>query len=108
MDEEDARHLSQEDQTLGISDTAQVLRLGEDAVRELILLGHLRALSLNRKHWVLLKSDVLEYVRKAARTQQLERQARFAQINSCATQPPVKPASAKPHRQRRRPIPSLD
>lgn len=63
-------------ETLSVEDAAALMRLGVDATQELITLGEIPAASLNRKHWVLLRSDVLDYIKKLARRQQMERLAR--------------------------------
>ncbi len=58
---------------LSLADAAALLLLGEDSLRELILMGEIPALSLNRKHIVLLKEDVIEFIRTHARRQQAQK-----------------------------------
>src|SRR5690349_6771379 len=62
---------------LSLADAAALLRLGEDSLRELVAMGELPALSLNRKHLVLLREDVLEFIRTQARHQQDQRRTNW-------------------------------
>jgi hypothetical protein len=51
----------------------QILRCGYDTVRTAIECGDLPALQLNKRHTVLLREDVIEYVRVYARRKAQER-----------------------------------
>ncbi len=89
---------------LGLNEAAALLRLGVDATRELINAGALPALSLNRKHLVILRADVISFIRDTARAQQNERKARLDVAWRSAEIPPE--AEFKPGR-RRHPTPAL-
>ncbi|WP_425493091.1 helix-turn-helix domain-containing protein [Novilysobacter antarcticus] len=71
---------------LSLSETAELLRMGVDATRDLITTGELPALSLNRKHLVILRDDVINFVREAAKRQQRERKDRHVR---CAANDPT-------------------
>lgn len=64
--------------TLGLGEAAAMMRLGEDSLRELIVVGQIPAVSLNRKHWVILREDVLTFLRETAQRQASERRERIA------------------------------
>ena len=55
--------------TMGLEEAATFLRLGHQAMKELVLSGAVPALSLNLKHTVLLRDDLIAYVRKEGRKQ---------------------------------------
>lgn len=67
------------DQALSLADAASMLRLGEDALRELIVSGRIPALSLNRKHVVLLREDVIQFIRTHAHIQQEQRRVNWGE-----------------------------
>ncbi len=56
-------------ETIGLIEAAALLHIGREALRTLCERGEIPALSLNRKHWVLLRSDVLAYIGHTARQQ---------------------------------------
>ena len=56
-------------ETIGLIEAAALLHIGREALRTLCERGEIPALSLNRKHWVLLRSDVLAYIAHTARRQ---------------------------------------
>ena len=62
-------------ETLSITEAARVMRIGVDAVRRLIATGDLPALSLNRKHLVLLREQVVDFIRSKAQEQALQRRS---------------------------------
>lgn len=64
--------------TLSLDEAAKMMRLGEDSMRELIVTGAVPAVSLNRKHCVLLREDVLAFLRATARQQADEKRGRIA------------------------------
>lgn len=91
--------------TIGIEQAAQLLRCGVRAVQDLVETGELPALELNQRHTVLLREDVIDYVRKRAREQAHERKLQHARRKA---KPPVAQTSAAPARgRRRRPLPDL-
>ena len=64
-------------ETIGLIEAAALLHIGREALRTLCERGEIPALSLNRKHWVLLRSDVLAYIAHTARRQAAERRRSF-------------------------------
>ena len=64
--------------TIGIEEAAEILRCGYDTVRTAIECGDLPALQMKKRHTVLLREDVIEYVRVHARRQAQERKAEHA------------------------------
>lgn len=74
-----------------------MLRLGLESMKELIDQGALPAVRLNQKHTVLLRSDLLAFIRDEGRRQaKARREARETSRPKSAA--PVKPAS--PRRQK--------
>ncbi|PMQ04224.1 hypothetical protein DyAD56_16165 [Dyella sp. AD56] len=93
--------------TIGIEEAAEILRCGVAVVREIIDTGELPALQLTQRHWVLLRDDVVDYIRSKAREQAKVRQVEHAKRN--APRPPVPAPQHKPGEVRRRkPLPDLD
>lgn len=84
-------------ETMSIAEAAAFIRIGVDALRELILAGQIPALTLNQKHWVLLRSDLVEFVRNIARQQQLHRRSLVAESEIMKF-----PADPPPRRTRQR------
>ncbi|KLD65458.1 hypothetical protein Y882_02805 [Dyella japonica DSM 16301] len=70
------------------------MRCGERCLQELVDNGDIPALELNQKHTVLLREDVIDYVRTRGREQAAERKARAKRTN------PPPSAEPKPHRTR--------
>lgn len=60
-------------ETLSLKEAAAMIGIGLESMRSLILDGEIPAVSLNHKHMVLLRSDVIAFVRDTARRQQAER-----------------------------------
>lgn len=72
--------------TIGIEEAAEILRCGCVTMRTAIDCGDLPALQLNQRHTVLLRDDVIEFVRVKAREQAKERKVEHArqQARHCA------------------------
>lgn len=68
-------------ETLSLKEAAAMLGIGIESMRGLILDGAIPAVSLNHKHMVLLRADVIAFVRDTARRQQ---EARIRQKDACA------------------------
>ncbi len=60
-------------ETLGLEDAADMLRLGIEATRALVDQGELPAVRLNQKHTVILRDDLIGYIRDEGRRQAEER-----------------------------------
>jgi excisionase family DNA binding protein len=52
--------------TIGIEEAAEILRCGVGVVRKIIATGELPALQLTQRHCVLLRDDVIDYIRAHA------------------------------------------
>lgn len=63
------------DETLNLEQAAELFRIGVDSMRALVWQGAVPALSLNRKHLVLLRSQLLDYISREAKLQQLARRS---------------------------------
>lgn len=61
------------DDTLGIEGAAKMLRLGLEAMKELVDKGEVPAVRLNQKHTVLLRDDLIDFLRTEGRRQAAER-----------------------------------
>ena len=91
-------------ETIGLIEAAAVLHIGREAMHSMCERGEIPALSLNRKHWVLLRSDVLAYIGHTARQQAAARR------RSCESSTPQIEAttSGEPRKGRpRRELPDL-
>ncbi|MFE3970674.1 hypothetical protein [Stenotrophomonas sp. YIM B13575] len=59
--------------TLGLEGAARMLRLGLEAMKELVDKGEVPAVRLNQKHTVMLREDLIEFLRSEGRRQAAER-----------------------------------
>ena len=57
------------DTTLGLEDAAKVMRLGVESMKELVENGTVPAVRLNQKHTVLLREDLINFLREEGRRQ---------------------------------------
>lgn len=57
------------DDTLGLEDAAKMLRLGLEAMKDLVDKGEVPAVRLNQKHTVLLREDLIDFLRSEGRRQ---------------------------------------
>lgn len=83
-------------ETLDIKEAAAMLHLGYDAMKDLIDVGAVPALVLNKKHTVMLRDDLIAYVRDEGRKQAEDR--RRKQIPARAFAPKAK--NTPPRRER--------
>ena len=67
------------DDTLDLSQAAELLHIGFKAMKELVDTGEVPALSCNQKHCVLLREDLISYVREQGRKQADKRRQRKQQ-----------------------------
>ena len=79
-------------ETLSVEEAAALAKCGVECMRALVDAGEVPAARLNRKHTVLLREDVIDFLRTRARQQADERRK----------------VKARPVRQRRRVKPDLD
>jgi aspartate-semialdehyde dehydrogenase len=90
-------------ETLDIKGAAELMRIGFDAMRQLVLDGHVEAVILNQKHAVLLREVVIAYIRDEGRRQaEVRRRRRIKPAHEVSTDAKLAPRS------RRRPPPNLD
>ncbi|PWB28865.1 hypothetical protein DCO49_03925 [Stenotrophomonas sp. SPM] len=61
------------DETLGLEGAARMLRLGLEAMKELVDKGKVPAVRLNQKHTVMLREDLIDFLRSEGRRQAAER-----------------------------------
>jgi hypothetical protein len=87
---------------LTLAETAQFLRLGLEATRALFECGELLGTSLNQKHAVFLREDLISYLRETSRRQAAQRRA------TAAPAAPARPRVARTGRPRRTRLPDLD
>lgn len=71
--------------TLDLQQAADFLHLGYKAMKELVDSGEVPALSLNQKHTIVLRDDLIAYVRDEGRAQAARRRAGKAR----AVEPPA-------------------
>lgn len=87
-----------DEETLDLPAAARLLHIGLDSMKELVDTGEVPATRLNRKHTVLLRSDLLAYLREEGRRQAEERrmQARGTKPKVTVPAKAGRPAAAKP------------
>lgn len=61
------------DDTLGIEGAARMMRLGLEAMKDLVDKGEVPAVCLNQKHTVMLREDLIDFLRSEGRRQAAER-----------------------------------
>lgn len=59
--------------TLGLEDAARMMRLGLEAMKDLVDKGEVPAVRLNQKHTVMLREDLIDFLRSEGRKQAAER-----------------------------------
>jgi excisionase family DNA binding protein len=60
-------------ETLGIEQAAELMRIGYEAMKQLIDAGEVPAVILNQRHVVLLRSDVIAYIHEQGHIQAEQR-----------------------------------
>lgn len=83
--------------TIGLEEAAGMLRLGIESTRELVDSGQLPAVRLNQKHTVMLRDDVLAYIREEGR-RQAEQRRKAASSKLGGTKNPMPAPRPKPRR----------
>lgn len=61
------------DDTLGLEGAARMMRLGLEAMKDLVDKGEVPAVRLNQKHTVMLREDLIDFLRSEGRRQAAER-----------------------------------
>ena len=87
------------DETLSIEEAAALAKVGVDCMKTLVDTGEIFATRLNQKHCVLLREDVIDFLRRRAREQAKQRRER----HTGATAPSTRPRAGR----RRNPLPEL-
>lgn len=72
-----------------------MLRLGLEAMKELVDSGDVPAVRLNQKHTVMLREDLIDFLRREGRRQAAERKQRKTQLPPCGRQL-IKRAARRP------------
>jgi len=87
-------HVEGLDETLGLEGAARMMRLGLEAMKELVDKGEVPAVRLNQKHTVMLREDLIDFLRSEGRRQAAERKK-----SAIGDQPAANaPASTTPKR----------
>lgn len=92
-------------ETLTVEEAADLIFLGRDAMKALVDNGVVPAVRCNQKHTVMLREDVLTYVRDEGRRQAEERR-KSAKVRTPKAGAGA-PAPSRPGRQRRTRLPNL-
>lgn len=72
-------------ETLDLKEAARLLRAGYETTKELVESGAIPAVCLNQKHTVILREEVLAYVRDEGRRQAAIRKAKSAPVKKVAS-----------------------
>jgi hypothetical protein len=99
-DDEQAR-----DDTLGLEAAARLMRLGIEAMKDLVDKGQVPAVRLNQKHTVLLREDLIEFLRAEGRRQAAER--KNSRDERLSSRPPAAHSNSRQGRSRRTSPPDL-
>ncbi|HDS1303559.1 TPA: hypothetical protein QEK28_000357 [Stenotrophomonas maltophilia] len=94
MTESDESKTESLDETLGLEGAARMMRLGLEAMKELVDKGEVPAVRLNQKHTVMLREDLIDFLRTEGRRQAAERKKSAIGNRSAANAP----ASMSPNR----------
>ncbi|EMB2829828.1 TPA: hypothetical protein ACKQCK_000380 [Stenotrophomonas maltophilia] len=92
--------------TLGIEGAARMLRLGLEAMKELVDKGEVPAVRLNQKHTVMLREDLIDFLRSEGRRQAAERKKSAIGTRPAANTPGSVPIR-RPSKSRRTKLPDL-
>ena len=92
------------DDTMDLQEAAAFMKCGLRAMRELVDNGDVPALQINQKHTLLLRADLISYVREQGRAQAAKRRARKAGTAA----PSPTPAPPRHRRGSKAPKPDLD
>ncbi len=102
------RQISAEDldDTLGLEGAARMMRLGLEAMKDLVDKGEVPAVRLNQKHTVMLREDLIDFLRSEGRRQAAERK-RSAIGARPAANAPDSGATRRTSKSRRTKLPDL-
>ncbi|WP_331852470.1 helix-turn-helix domain-containing protein [Stenotrophomonas africana] len=98
--------LDKPDDTLGLEDAARMLRLGLEAMKDLVDKGEVPAVRLNQKHTVMLREDLIEFLRSEGRRQAAERKKSMIG-NRPAANTPESGSTRRASQSRRTKLPDL-
>ncbi|WP_423159361.1 hypothetical protein [Stenotrophomonas geniculata] len=73
IDRNSGRPIEEITDTLGLEDAAKMMRLGLEAMKDLVDKGDVPAVRLNQKHTVMLREDLIDFLRSEGRRQAAER-----------------------------------
>lgn len=94
------------DDTMGLEGAARMLRLGLEAMKDLVDKGEVPAVRLNQKHTVMLREDLIDFLRSEGRRQAAERKK-----SAIGTQPaansPAPGSTRRASKSRRTKLPDL-
>ncbi|MGE8451721.1 MAG: hypothetical protein ACN6OP_14075 [Pseudomonadales bacterium] len=94
------------DDTLGLEGAARMLRLGLEAMKDLVDKGEVPAVRLNQKHTVMLREDLIDFLRSEGRRQAAERKKLAIGTRSAANTPESLP-TRRASKSRRTKLPDL-
>lgn len=94
------------DDTLGLEGAARMMRLGLEAMKELVDKGEVPAVRLNQKHTVMLREDLIDFLRSEGRRQAAERK-KSAVGNRAAANAPASGPTRRASKSRRTKLPDL-
>lgn len=94
------------DDTLGLEGAAKMLRLGLEAMKDLVDKGEVPAVRLNQKHTVMLRDDLIDFLRSEGRRQAAERK-KSANGNRPSANSPAPGPTRRTSKARRTKLPDL-
>lgn len=94
------------DDTMGLEGAARMLRLGLEAMKDLVDKGEVPAVRLNQKHTVMLREDLIDFLRSEGRRQAAERKKSAVGTQRAANTPESLP-TRRSSKSRRTKLPDL-
>lgn len=94
------------DDTLGLEGAARMRRLGLEAMKDLVDKGEVPAVRLNQKHTVMLREDLIDFLRSEGRRQAAERKKSAIGTRPAANTPESVP-TRRASKSRRTKLPDL-
>lgn len=76
-----------EEQTVSLETAARILRIGLEAMKDLVDRGEVPAVRLNQKHTVMLREDLIDFLRSEGRRQAAERKKSAIGTRAAANTP---------------------
>lgn len=106
VDRHQKHQIDADDATLGLEGAARMMRLGLEAMKDLVEKGEVPAVRFNQKHTVMLREDLIDFLRSEGRRQAAERKKSAVGKRAAANAPTAGP-TRRTSKSRRTKLPDL-